>query len=806
MIRNNNGAITRKLAKRSLKFGKMRNLFIIITVALSAALISGLAGFTYAMDKIEERELEFMPHATYTDINDEQLENIASDSRINDFLRYKRSTVTEVDNYIIRAAYFSDEAKIITTPRLNLAEGRYPEKINEAAVPKKYMEAIGKEPVIGAEISVTWFDGETEQFIVTGYYDANSESFFEIMVSEEYAENEDKLKDINYTAAVRVADAERMSGQDFLSEVRDIGAEYGIPRPQINENGSFVVRLSGSSNEFIVMFIVGAAVLFTSIFVIYSIFYISVTSRIRQFGQLRTIGMTSKQLRKSVQYEGIFLSAVGIFIGIIIGTAYAYLIAPGGFYLPNTLNVIIITAVACTLTVMFSVRKPAKTAAAASPVDAAKMRDNGCVAAANKHGKRKLTPFGLAKISSDGNRKKSMMTAVSLGLGGVLFAVGTTYIASFNIEEYSRQSEFKLGDYVIGISKNATQNAEHGTADIQIENLFNQNLEDEIAAIDGVKKITRIKQFDVTYEYNNYQTKDCTVPVDRSMLGILNGYRAEGEEFDYDRMVRNKEVIVHDNKVAQEIFGWKFKTGDKVKLRWWDGKSYCEDDFTIAGCVENVYKSDDEDVNILLMPGGWFFIPEELLKTMAAEEYDFTGEIIVAVEDYETDTAVKEFLEKYTDENPQLILYYYTEHLKAYTRSFTSIATMVWGVSAFIIGFALINLINTLVSDTMSRKQEFAMLCSIGMSRIQMKKMIIGEGLILAVKNIFITVIFGTAAGYAAVRIMREFAATYLHWHFPGWYMLGYIVMVLLVPVIISLAVTNIIEKKSLVERLREAE
>lgn len=121
-------------------------------------------------------------------------------------------------------------------------------------------------------------------------------------------------------------------------------------------------------------------------------------------------------------------------------------------------------------------------------------------------------------------------------------------------------------------------------------------------------------------------------------------------------------------------------------------------------------------------------------------------------------------------------------------------------------GFALINLINTLVSNAMSRKREFAMLCSIGMSGGQLKKMIIGEGLILAVKNIAITALFGTAAGYAMIRIMREFNATYLHWHFPGWHMLGYIAMVLVVPVLISAVITKILEKKTLVERLREAE
>ena len=40
---NDTSAITKKLAKNSLKSGKMRNLLIILTISLSIALMSGLA-------------------------------------------------------------------------------------------------------------------------------------------------------------------------------------------------------------------------------------------------------------------------------------------------------------------------------------------------------------------------------------------------------------------------------------------------------------------------------------------------------------------------------------------------------------------------------------------------------------------------------------------------------------------------------------------------------------------------------------------------------------------------------------------
>ena len=59
--------------------------------------------------------------------------------------------------------------------------------------------------------------------------------------------------------------------------------------------------------------------MFTSIFVIRNSFRISVTERTKQLGMLASIGATSKQIKKSVLYEGFILGAIAIPLGIIVG-------------------------------------------------------------------------------------------------------------------------------------------------------------------------------------------------------------------------------------------------------------------------------------------------------------------------------------------------------------------------------------------------------------------------------------------------------------------------------------------------------
>jgi len=808
MIKNNNGKIVRKIAFRSLKAGKMRNIFVVITIAMAAALISGLAGFVAGHEKAEERELSSMQHVVYANLTDEQMENLQEDERVEEMVIYKRGSFFEADGYILSAGYFRNSTGRIKVPASEISEGRYPEKMNEIVVDKAYMKCIGREPVIGAEITVEWLDKTAETYSVSGYTDYKATAKdFTVLFSEEYAQNGSQLKNIPCSAAVRIRNAEDMSGDEFLSEIRNIGEQYGIERYNINENNRFVDSKSRTPVEALTVIGVSAAILLVSILVIHSIFYISVTGRIREFGQLCTVGMASGQIRKAVNIEGAVLGFWGIAIGLLIGTAFAYAIMPAGIYFPDTLAIWLIAAASNLITVMFAIRKPAKIAAFASPVEAAKLSgyETGGSVAKN----RKLTPFGLAGISVARNRKKFRMTVLSLGIAGVLFLCGTALLCSYNKEEYSRQLEFYFGEYLIRISSNAKQFAEHGMADIQMNNPLNAKLQSRIASLDGVKNITVMECMNVAYEYNNYRSDDIITPFDREEAELLSRYSEGGTVFDYDEMARDKALIISGNNLAEEIFGWRFRTGDSVLLRWFDGTGYREDYFKIAGCIDDIldlYNDKNDSGRRLAMAGGWFLIPRGLIETMVPENCSLNSKFIISVEDWEADTQVKESLEAIIEENPTLSFGTLSEEMEADESSYLSLQYMIYGLSAFLMGFALINLVNTLVSSVMSRKREFAMLRSIGMSARQLSRMIIGEGLMLAVRNIIATFVFGTAAGYALICAMKNLGANYLHWHFPGGYLLGYAALVVAVPVIISEAAIKILDRKTLVERLREVE
>ena len=131
---------------------------------------------------------------------------------------------------------------------------------------------------------------------------------------------------------------------------------------------------------------------------------------------------------------------------------------------------------------------------------------------------------------------------------------------------------------------------------------------------------------------------------------------------------------------------------------------------------------------------------------------------------------------------------------------------VVGGVLSFIVGMiGVLNFSNAILTGILTRKREFAMLQSIGMTGRQLKTMLVAEGLMYA----------GGAAGCATVvsLLLGPFVKKMMHtmfWFFT--YRPTVLPVVVLVPVFVLLGVTvpmvmyRIVVKQTIVERLRESE
>ena len=164
-----------------------------------------------------------------------------------------------------------------------------------------------------------------------------------------------------------------------------IGSDAGVERQFVNPSRAFLDSLSVDSQQVLLYGLVGAVILLAAVLVIYGVFYLSVIGRVHQFGQLRTIGMTKKQMRKLVSREGRMLFLRAAPLGIVIGGVVGYFLLPAGFSILNTLLLAVGVFVVVYVITLLSVHKPAKLAAAVSPMEALRYQpQDGMKAAAGR--------------------------------------------------------------------------------------------------------------------------------------------------------------------------------------------------------------------------------------------------------------------------------------------------------------------------------------------------------------------------------------------------------------------------------------
>lgn len=793
--RNNNGKYIWNLAVSSIKNNRMRNIFIILTIVLSATLLSGMLSFITAFFTSQERAVEKMQHVIYKDLNLEQIDALNKNEDIEYLALNKFGKVISEDDYSFYPVYFPEKQGPIK--QATIIEGTFPQELNEAAVFSGFLKALGKEGRLGENFEITFLDGSTETFTVSGILEGNpSNKMYPFAVSKLYADQGGSMKEINYDALVKIKDAKSLTSEEFKRLAVDIASACKIERQ--NDNSYFADTLMGAKKMQIIGTAAGIAIglIFVSILVIYSVFYISVVGRIRQFGQLRTIGMTKKQIRNMVTREGWILSVFAIPGGIVIGVIGGFLLKSDGFSWSNAGMTALMTVVIELFTVLFSIRRPAKMAAAVSPIEASRFNAyEGKVRKGNTRKlARKITPLSMAKMGFARNRKKSTMTMISMGVGGILFMTASIYLNSFSQEGYSRQSEFAIGEYMISFSGNVTQNLEHGFNDLQLDNPLNESLIQQIEQIDGVKKVYVNQKARVNYLMNGQSAVDGIMTFSRSDVKEMQSKIKEGT-LDYDRMTENNEMLIQNNSLLKEIYGANLKLGEKLELTFYNGNTVKETFTASAFMGSDFYKNKDSSI---------IWMTEDSMRRIMGD-MNLNLTLIVST-DQTKEAEITAALSKIVDGDQRIAMDTLQERMDADELSYTRISGMLLGICCFIIAFSLINLVNTLITNIVTRKQEFAVLQSIGMTERQLSRMIQYEGFLLAAVNLGFTLVLGTGAGLLIIKLMDQIGVDYMHFKFPVWYFLGYGVFTILIPVLVSSAAIYIFRKQPVVERIRESQ
>lgn len=792
--KNNNSRIIYRMAKNNLTAKKTSSLIAMLSIFLATALVAVVALFIIGTQTAEQNILDNMQQVMYMNVTEDQAEKLGTDKRVEVSVPYKHCEKEfQVDGVKYSFSYHDSHAENMDEWTHVPVEGKAPDKYNEIVVDKAFMKALGKECILGASVFLD-VDGSTEEFTVSGYTDDEySMLTHPVRVSGAFANQSAVMKDLYYMALVRLNDITEVPPSVFTTTTYQIAADYGIDRSDVNINGKFEVSLQDGNSGLYIIMLVALLLSFAGGLVIYSIFYLSVTSRVQQIGQFQTIGMTEKQIKKMIRREGFFLSVVAIPAGLLIGGFIAYMLLPDGWSFKNYGGVALAVSVLGFLIVQISVSKPASIASKISPIEAAKNVSLDRKENTNRPHKV-LNPFNLAFGESRNNQKKWRLTTVSLALGGIVFMMATTWIESWDEEAFSRQNRFKNSEYDIGYLYGHDSPKAYGTTDMQLTGHLGKELEEDIRKIPHVKDIHIEREATGVIEYQGatFNQPFCLLTKEDTEYFQLP---AEGNN-TYEYMVENDAILISDASFIENLNGITFKPGEPLTIRYFDGEEHTID-LEIGAVSEKSVTTDYQSSTICMSD----VTMKKLWKNMNTAVRFF-----VSAEDYETNgSQVEEDIRALVNQYEDLSLSTLREVKLEDAGLIQEMKIQIYGISIFIILFSIFNLINTTIGSITSRKKELSMLESIGMEERQVRNMLFAESFLLALPNILITLTLGTAAGFGFISFMQK-SATYLEYQFPVILVILYIIGMTGIPMLISLCCLKSQNKTSLVERIRDEE
>lgn len=790
-----------RMSKQSIKAGRTSNLFVIVTIILAAALLTVILMFAAGQRQQTRRELSHRQQVSYYNLTPEQLELLKKDERIARQIQVKTGVPTELKGVAVLPAYVSELTDSIQVGELE--SGQLPEAENQVAAEAALLEKMGVEPQVGNSITFPFYDGSRETFTVCGILKSSGAAKqYPVFFSRSYAENGSQLKEMPYKVYASLYNATNLSAGDCKEAMLLIGQEAGIERKNIDPSKAFLDSLSVNTQEVLLYSLVGAVILLACMLVIYGVFYLSVIGRIHQFGQLRTVGMTRRQMKKLVSREGGVLYGRSAPFGVAVGIIGGYFLIPKGFHIGNACLIAAAVLAVIYGVTMISVHKPAKIAAAVSPMEALRYvpREN-MKKAENKRLCRKLTPLGLGIMNFSRNKKKTAITFASLALGGILFMTASSYISSFDREGFARQGFFTDAEFYIYYTPSAIQLNENGMSGLQAEAPLDGEMIREITALEGVKKVTEIKDFGVRFDYpqnDEYNNDDRVYLLSGEEMGKIDAFLEEGSA-DYDKLMSGNYCLAAGNDVAREIYGWQFAVGDTVTFHYYDSSAMAEKEVTILGILNKQYTIDSG-----WSGDGWFLMPEQAVLGMVSYDWMNSG-LLVSVEE-EKEEEIGDALARMTAERSELGLETLAERRIAYKQNADQLFGAISGLAVFIMTFSILSMINTLITNIVTRKQELAMLASIGMRDGQIRGMLLGESLLLAVVTVGVTMTAGTLCGCGLSHMLYKTGAFYMAFRFPTALALAYTGVLLLVPLAITFASLHSFSREALVERLRGRE
>ncbi|WP_454054619.1 ABC transporter permease [Clostridium sp. Marseille-Q7071] len=784
------------ITNKYLKHNKKRTVLTICGIILSVALITSIGLFiksmqnTFIQDSIDGNG-SF--HIAITNLNNKDYDKIKNNPKIEKVgLREQWDKVPLKSSKSIELVKLDKNALELLPYKA--VEGEIPKADGEIALESWVLNYIDNTPKLGDTIKLQLENGKLEEFKITGLIKNNSYSQLSgASTGVVYCDKFDMEKSRIFATISKKADI-----SDTVEELKSTFKNISTNEDLLRLLGKGQNKSINNSLNHIAGLII-TIVIIATIAVVYNSFQISVVERIKQFGLLRAVGATPKQIKKIVLREATLISLIGVPLGILCGIFAMWAIAQifkimsssafGSLDVVISYKILGISAVVGLISIYVSALIPARFAGKISPLIAISSRASITKEKIKKNRgklvKKLLNINGLMAFKNiKRNKKRFRITVFSMIISVTLFIFFTSFInMTVNFTPHKSEDEKNNFEIISLLDDNWLLIDGKSTITEDIINKIKNNNEVKELYVDYENYVSRAvisndKKEKViteaaphTYNKTNFNGEEMTSldilfdVYDDIKLKNTESYITSGR-IDKEKMIKENGVILVKNQMFRgkdkyyELPLTNLKVGDSFYI-YKNASIINTKNLKENNEINNFNKDNMIKVKVSAIvdyaPYPIYGNPNHLKIITSKDVMKNISNIDVGkipyksagiiLKDEKKEKEFEKWIQPLGDMNGIKVMNTSKEAEETRANNL-QINILLYGFVAVVSLIGVVNIINTITTNLILRRKEIASLSALGMTYKNIRSMILTEGILYGVYGSFLGAILGTILSY----------------------------------------------------------
>ena len=288
--------MTTRVAYCNMRHYKSKNILIGIAIILTTLLLFVIPSIGKDMVEVNFAVInKIYPtwHALYRNVDESTVMKLAAHHDVKTYGLRSDAGYMNLEDATVSMMYMDRTGMELY--KVKLKEGQLPQKENDIVVSKGILEALGQNGKIGDTITVPYQilkdDGldytKEKDFRICGFLADNESSKeqkqYTSLVSEAFLKAEIPVEQVKYRFLLQVNGQKGNTTADYTETIQNIARQFGISEDDMNINKEYLAANYVDPATIPVIVGIMLIVVLAGIITIYSVYYVSMNQRVREF-------------------------------------------------------------------------------------------------------------------------------------------------------------------------------------------------------------------------------------------------------------------------------------------------------------------------------------------------------------------------------------------------------------------------------------------------------------------------------------------------------------------------------------------